>query len=88
MFINIYICNNNLVCQSNILHKDFFLKTVFIGYQKEMRICILNCARYKNWILVDYKHCTELHQYRVNDNKSVSRYKTEKTLVCTGKVFG
>lgn len=53
-----------------------------------MRICILNCARYKNGNLVDYKHCTELHQYRVNDNKSVSRYKTEKTLVCTGKVFG
>lgn len=53
-----------------------------------MRICILNCARYKNGILVDYKHCTELHQYRVNDNKSVSRYKTETTLVCTGKVFG
>lgn len=84
MFINNYICNTNLVCQSNILHKDFKKTTVFIGYQKEMRICILN----KNWILVDYKHCTELHQYRVNDNKSVSRYKTEKTLVCTGKVFG
>lgn len=85
MFINNYICNTNLVCQSNILHKDFKKQPFLL----EMRICILNCARYKNWILVfDDKHCTELHQYRVNDNKSVSRYKTEKTLVCTGKVFG
>lgn len=87
MFINNYICNTNPVCQSNILHKDF-KKTTFFLYQKEMRICILNCARYKNWNLVDYKHCTELHQYRVNDNKSVSKYKTETALVCTGKVFG